>query len=337
VVEEKAAGRARWKLWLGAGLALFLAYRSLFIGDAHEIGPFRDTIAGAFNTFGLLPQAPGFDGEHGFGGRTTLIHRQMVLDPNYADRMIALVGVELPQGPENADWWNVFIIRLTPIDSDLKAAVSYYAESKLCTLDPVRAQAFTSQCNVAPSPVSASPAAGSSPALGVSPASQASLQTAAPRARNLYQGCEAGSNYYRRIGNSDVVCGCGYDYKAESLDGSSVCAGGRYNYKAENRDGTMVACGGLYDYKGESRDGNHVCAGGLYDYHAESRNGNSVACGGRYDYKAESRDGNAVCAGGRYNYFAESRNGNAVACGGLYQYKATSRDGTMTCYGGLYR
>jgi hypothetical protein len=324
-----------WKYWLAALIAVFLAYRSLFVGDAHEIGSVRDRIAGAFNMFGLLPQANGFDGEHGFGGRTTLIHRQMVRDPAYAEQMIALTEVNLLKGPRDADWWNVLIIRLVPIDSDLKAAVSYYAESKLCTLNPTMARSYTSQCEFLPaSAMEATPSL-----VTTTPTAQAVAPTKAQtsiKPQRFERGCEAGSNYYRHLNDSEVICGCGYNYHAQSRDGTGVCAGGLYNYHAESRDGTMVACGGQYNYHAESRDGNDVCAGGLYNYHTESRNGNDVACGGLYNYRAESRDGNAVCAGGLYNYHTQSRNGNAVACGGQYNYMATSRDGSMKCYGGRY-
>lgn len=334
--EEPGPARLRWKLWLGLGLAVFLAYRSLFIGDAHEIGPVRDKIAGAFEMFGLLPEAGGFEGEHGLGGKTTLIHRQMVNDPDYADQMIALTGVTLPNGPRDAEWWNVLIIRLVPIDSDLKAAVSYYAESKLCTLDPVNARNYTSKCGVAPPPILAT---APQPALTPQPTAEPlAPPPPAPTARTpVRYACEAGSSSYRHIDESTVICGCDYDSYQHSRDGSSVCAGGRYDSYQHSRDGTAVACGGLYDSYQHSRDGRTVCAGGRYDSYQHSRDGTRVACGGLYDSYQHSRDGRSVCAGGRYDSYQHSRDGKRVACGGLYDSYQRSRDGSMTCYGGRYR
>lgn len=322
--------------WLTLALVLFVAYRSLFWGDAHEIGPVRDRIAGAFDTFGLLPQASGFDGEHGLGGKTTLIHRQMVQDPAYAQRMIALTGVELPNGPRDAEWWNVLIIRLVPIDSDVKAAVSYYAESKLCTLDPVKARNYTSQCVVAPPPeLTVAPQA----AAKLRPTSEPAIVTepAPTSVVPLRTSCEVGSGSYRHVDSSTVICGCDYTSYEHSRDGTNVCAGGRYDGYEHSRDGRRVACGGLYTGYEHSRDGSDVCAGGRYTGYEHSRDGRRVACGGLFTGYEHSRDGGDVCAGGRYTGYEHSRDGRRVACGGLYTGYERSRDGSMTCYGGLYR
>lgn len=322
---------------------MFLAYQSLFLGDAHEIGPVRDKIAGAFNMFGLLPQASGFDNEFAFGGKTTLLYNQMVRDPNYAVSMVFMATGKTV--PENADaaFWSSLINQMIPIDSDLKTAVANLAETKLCTLDPETARRYTDKCIVAYPNEPNSAAAGAAAASAGEAAATAAPVAAAPQVsqaaapvRRIDSGCERGSSSSRTIGQSQVICGCDYAYSAESPDGNDVCAGGLYGYSVESRNGNDVACGGLYGYSAQSRDGNAVCAGGQYGYSVESRNGNDVACGGRYGYSAESRDGNDVCAGGLYGYSVQSRNGNAVACGGQYPYTATSRDGSMKCYGGRY-